>query len=198
MTAEADAIVLVRHGETVWSRSGQHTSHTDLPLTDEGRRQAALLGGRLSRWQFDLVLTSPLVRATQTCELAGYGDRAVVIDDLVEWDYGSYEGQRTDDIQRERPGWTLWDDGAPGGETSAQIAARAHRVLALAKKAEGHAVMFAHRHILRVLAACWLGRPASDGRLYTLSAGSVSVLGHEREQPVIVCWNNGGRFGGRE
>lgn len=195
MTAPASGvIVLVRHGETEWSRSGQHTSHTDLPLTDEGRRQATLLGQRLAPMRFDLVLTSPLARAAETCTLAGFGDRAVVTDDLAEWDYGAYEGRRTVDIRTEHPGWTLWADGAPDGETATQVTARVQRVLALATAASGDAVLFGHGHILRVLAACWLGRPAADGRLYALAAGSLSVLGHEREQPVIVRWNDSGHL----
>ncbi|MGE0794916.1 MAG: histidine phosphatase family protein [Acidimicrobiia bacterium] len=195
MTAPASGgIVLVRHGETEWSRSGQHTSHTDLPLTDEGRRQATLVGQRLAPMRFGLVLTSPLARATETCALAGFGDRAVVTDDLAEWDYGNYEGRRTVDIRTEHPCWTLWDDGAPEGETATEVAARARRVLAVATPAGGDAVLFGHGHILRVLVACWLGRPAADGRFYALDAGSISVLGHEREQPVIVRWNDTGHL----
>lgn len=194
MTAPAAGlVVLVRHGETEWSRSGQHTSRTDLSLTDEGRWQAAFLGQRLAPIRFGSVLTSPLARAAETCALAGFGEGAVVTDDLAEWDYGAYEGRRTVDIRAEHPGWTLWDDGAPGGETATQVAARAQRVLARARDADGHAVLFGHGHILRVPAACWLGRPAGDGRFYALDAGSISVLGHEREQPVIVRWNDTGR-----
>lgn len=193
MTAPAAGlVVLVRHGETEWSRSGQHASRTDLPLTDEGRRQAALLGQRLAPIRFGSVLTSPLARAAETCALAGFGERAAVTDDLAEWDYGAYEGRRTVDIRTEHPGWTLWDDGAPDGETATQVTARAQRVLERANVADGHAVLFGHGHILRVLVACWLGRPAGDGRFYRLDAGSISVLGHEREQPVIVRWNDTG------
>ena len=189
-------LVIVRHGETEWSRSGRHASRTDLTLTDQGHAQAILLGRRLAHWEFALVLTRPLARASQTCALAGYGERAVVDDNLTEWDYGTYEGQRTDDIRRQQPGWTLWDDGAPGGETAAQVSARAQRVLTRATATNGHVVLFAHGHILRAVAARWLGRPAGDGRFYALSAASVSVLGHEREQPVILCWNDAGHLSG--
>lgn len=183
--------MLIRHGETEWSKSGRHTSHTDLSLTEEGRRQAALLGKRISRLSFDLVLTSPLTRAAQTCELAGLAGSAVTTDDLVEWDYGEYEGRRTLDIRDEHPGWTLWDDGAPGGETAAQVTARTRHVVDLAREAGGHVAAFAHGHILRALTACWLDRPVGDGRYYALSPATVSVLGYEREQAVILSWNDG-------
>jgi broad specificity phosphatase PhoE len=189
MTAGHHQIWLFRHGETAWSLSGQHTGRTDLQLTAPGRRRAQAIGRRLAGRPFALVLSSPLGRALETCRLAGYGDVAEITDDLMEWDYGEYEGRRTVDIQKERPGWSLWRDGVPGGETAAQVGARARRVIETATAAEGDVALFAHSHILRVLTACWLGLPPDGGRLFVLGTAAVSVLGYERDTRVIVKWN---------
>lgn len=184
--------VLVRHGETEWSVSGQHTGLTDVPLTEEGRRRARQLKDRLADRTFALVLTSPLVRAAETCRLASYGDRAVPTDDLREWDYGDYEGRRTVDIREERPGWSLWEHGVPGGETVDEVGRRADRVIDTVRAAGGDVAVFAHGHLLRVLAARWIGLPPVDGRLFSLATAAVSVLGWERENPVVERWNHTG------
>jgi broad specificity phosphatase PhoE len=182
---------LVRHGETAWSRTGQHTGRTDVPLTDLGRRQARSLGARLGRHRFALVLTSPLSRAAETARLAGFA-AAAPTDDLREWDYGAYEGRTSDDIRRDAPGWNLWADGVPGGETVDQVAARVDRVIARCRAVDGDTLLFAHGHVLRVLAARWLGLPPTDGCLFGLSTATVGVLGYEHEWPVVVTWNEGG------
>jgi probable phosphoglycerate mutase len=186
----AREIVLVRHGETAWTITGRHTSRTDVPLTDVGRRQAAQLATRLAERRFATVLTSPRQRAIQTCHLAGFGGEAKTCEDLVEWDYGAYEGRTTAQIRTDVPGWSLWRDGVPDGETAAEVAARADRVLESCRQANGDVLVFSHGHFLRVLAARWLGLDASEGRLFALSPASVSVLGREREQPVVVRWND--------
>ena len=182
-------IVLVRHGETEWSRSGQHTSRTDLPLIEEGRERAVALGPLLAKWEFSLVLTSPLRRARETCELAGYGDRAEVCEDLREWDYGEYEGLTTSQIREQDPGWNLWTGGCPGGEQPAQVGARADAVLERMRGAGGDAVAFAHGHILRVVTARWLEMEVAAGSRFALGTGSVSVLGFERETQVLELWS---------
>ena len=184
------AIVLVRHGETEWSRSGQHTSRTDLPLIEEGRERAEALGPLLARWDFSLVLTSPLRRARETCELAGFGPRAEVCEDLLEWDYGDYEGLTTPQIREQRPDWSLWVDGCPDGEQPEEVGARADRALARLRGAGGNALAFAHGHILRVTAARWIELPPAGGARLGLRAGAISVLGHERETEVIQLWND--------
>jgi probable phosphoglycerate mutase len=189
MIARHHQIWLFRHGETAWSLSGQHTGRTDLPLTAAGRRRAQAIGRRLAGRPFALVLSSPLARALETCRLAGYGDAARLTDDLLEWDYGDYEGRRTADIQKERPGWSLWRDGVPGGETVAEVGARASRVIETARAADGDVALFAHGHVLRVLSACWLGLPPDGGRLFALGTAAVSVLGYERDTRVVVKWN---------
>jgi probable phosphoglycerate mutase len=182
-------IWLIRHGETEWSRSGAHTGRTDLPLTQSGRENAAAVGRWLAGRSFPLVLTSPLARARETCRLAGYGEAAQVDPDLCEWDYGAYEGRTTADIRRENPGWSLWIAGPLHGETIAQVAARAERVLARVMRQEGDAALFAHGHILRILTARWLGLAPDCGRLFALSTASVSVLGFEHDTHVISQWN---------
>src|SRR5437764_7448329 len=154
-------IVLVRHGETEWSRSGQHTSRTDLPLIEEGRERAQALAPLLTGWEFSLVLTSPLRRARETCELAGFADRAAICEDLREWDYGDYEGLTTPQIREERPGWSLWRDGCPNGEQPDEVGARADRALDRLRSGDGNALAFAHGHIFRVIAARWIEQPAS-------------------------------------
>ena len=183
-------VVLARHGETEWTLSGQHTSQTDIPLTEAGRRQAQRLAARLTGRRFAVVVTSPLQRAAETCRLAGYGDVAELCDDAVEWNYGAYEGRTTAEIRRSQPGWTLWTDGTPGGEMAAQVGARADRVLARLLAADGDALLFSHGHFLRVLAARWLDLSPRDGRLFALAPASVSVLGWERERRVLARWND--------
>jgi probable phosphoglycerate mutase len=182
-------IVCVRHGETAWSLSGQHTSRTEVPLTEAGRAQARQLASRLPDGPFAVVLSSPRERALETCRLAGITEPEVS-DDLQEWDYGDYEGRTTADIRQAVPGWSLWRDGVPGGETAAQITARADRVVTLARASAGPVLVFSHGHFLRVLAARWLDLDAGAGRLLALEPASVSVLGWEREQPVIARWND--------
>jgi probable phosphoglycerate mutase len=185
----AKSVVLARHGETEWSLSFRHTGKTDLPLTEEGRRQARALGPRLHAWKFALVLTSPLQRALETCRLAGYGDRAQVRPDLVEWDYGRYEGLTSPQIEALQPNWSLWRDGCPGGETAKDVGRRADRVLTEVRRVDGDVLLFAHGHVLRVLAARWLGEEPEGGRHYALQTATLSVLGYEHADPVIRLWN---------
>jgi broad specificity phosphatase PhoE len=189
MTTGGHEIVLVRHGETEWSRAGKHTGSTDVPLTEGGRRQAQIVGAALRNRRFAAVWTSPLSRALETCRLAGFGDVAVPKDELVEWDYGEYEGRTTLEIRRERPGWTLWRDGVPGGETVDEVGARVDRALAEAASVDGDVLVFAHGHVLRALAARWLGLELAGGRLFALDPARLSVLGYERETRVIRLWN---------
>ena len=183
-------IVTVRHGETEWSLSGQHTSRTDLPLTEEGRKRAERLGPALAGWTFALVLTSPLQRARETCDIAGFADRAEICDDLREFDYGEYEGLTTPQIRETNPEWSLWRDGCPGGEQPDEVGARADRVIEKMRAADGDVLAFAHGHILRILTARWLQMEAAAGARFVLSAGGLSVLGYERETEVIQVWNN--------
>ncbi len=184
-------IWLIRHGETAWSRDGRHTGATDIQLDDLGRRQAEALGGRLAQHRFALVLTSPRSRASETARLAGFGDVAIADPDLREWDYGALEGRRTEEIVADFPGWTIWAGPWPGGETVAEVSARADRVLARCQSAdvEGDALLFGHGHMLRVLAARWLGLPGRSGSLFGLSTATVSVLGWERDHRIIESWN---------
>jgi len=186
---EVSEVVLVRHGETEWSLGGRHTGRTDIPLTKRGRRQAEAVGATLRRRELALVLTSPLARAAETCRLAGFGDRAETRDELMEWDYGEYEGRTTAEIREERPGWSLWRDGAPGGETSDEVGARVDRVIAEARSAGGDVLLFAHGHLLRVLTARWLGLEPAAGRFFALDPATLSTLGFERETSVIRLWN---------
>jgi broad specificity phosphatase PhoE len=185
----ADHVVLVRHGETEWSRDGRHTGRTDIPLTAEGRRHAAALSAPLRAWQFGLVLSSPLQRALETCRLAGYGPTAQLRPELMEWDYGRYEGRTSQEIAAENPGWSLWRDGGPDGETPADVGRRVDRVIAEVRQVAGDILVFAHGHVLRVLAARWLGEPPGGGRHYALQTAALSVLGYEHEDPVISRWN---------
>lgn len=178
---------LIRHGETEWSRSGAHTSRTDLPLTPEGEKRAEALAAILRGQRFALVLSSPMRRALDTARLAGFQPQ--ITDDLREWDYGVYEGRTTPDIQREAPNWTIWTSTPPGGETADSVAARADRLIARALPLDGEVALFGHGHFLRVLAARWLGLEPQAGRYFALSTGSLSVLGYERETRVISCWN---------
>jgi probable phosphoglycerate mutase len=186
-------LVLVRHGETAWSRDRRHTGRTDVPLTPLGRLQAKALRDRLRGHEFSLVLTSPLERALATCRLAGFGEQAECTDDLEEWDYGAYDGLTTDDIREQRPGWSLWRDGVPGGESLATVAERAEQVIAVARGVSGDVLAFAHAHVLRVLAVRWLELPAGDAAHLVLGPASISVLGWEREAPAILSWNDGGQ-----
>jgi probable phosphoglycerate mutase len=185
----AHEVVLVRHGETEWSRAGRHTGRTDVPLTEQGRRQAEAVGAALRDRDFALVLTSPLGRALETCRLAGFGERAQPRDELMEWDYGAYEGRTTAEVREERPGWTLWRDGVPGGETIEQVGERVDRVLDEIRALDGEALLFAHGHVLRVLTARWLELEPDAGRLFALDPATLSMLGYERETPVIQLWN---------
>ena len=182
-------IVAVRHGETEWSQNGRHTSVTDLPLLPIGRERAASLAEPLSRWTFAVVLCSPLRRARETCELAGYGSAAVVVDQLREWNYGEYEGLTTPEIRERQPDWWLWRDGCPGGESPLDVQLRADAVLQRLRACDGNALVFAHGHILRVLAARWIAHEVSAGARLALSPGTISVLGFERDTPVIGRWN---------
>ena len=182
-------VVLVRHGETEWSRDGKHTGHTDVPLTERGREQARVVGEALRGREFGIVLTSPLSRALETCRLAGFGDRAQQRDDLMEWDYGAYEGRTTPEIRAEEPGWTVWQGSVPGGETIDDVAARVDRVVDELRSLEADALVFAHGHLLRVLTARWLGLEPHAGRLFALDPATLSSLGYERETPVIRLWN---------
>jgi probable phosphoglycerate mutase len=185
----ANRAITVRHGETEWSQSGQHTSFTDLPLLPIGRERATKLAEPLSQWSFELVLSSPLRRARETCELAGFGEETVDVEALREWDYGEYEGLTTPQIRELRPDWLLWRDGCPGGESPDDVRARVDSVLARLDEVTGDVLVFAHGHILRVLAARWAGLDVSGGARLVLSPGSISVLGHEREWSVIERWN---------
>ena len=180
-------IWLVRHGETEWSRSGQHTSRTDLPLTPEGERQAENLKRMLTGHLFSMVLSSPMKRALDTCRLVGLTPN--IDKDLLEWDYGDYEGLTTPQIQKQVPNWTVWTGPAPNGETAEQVGARADRVISRAVAATGNVALFGHGHLLRILAARWIGLEPSGGRLLALSTASLNVLGYERETRVIRLWN---------
>ncbi|MCU0974096.1 MAG: histidine phosphatase family protein [Burkholderiales bacterium] len=184
-------LYLARHGETAWSATGQHTGLTDLPLTERGERQAQQLGPRLDELSVAKVFTSPLQRAARTCELAGFGRVAEVDPDLVEWNYGAYEGLRTEDIRRERPDWRIFRDGCHRGETLAEIGARADRVIARVRAIEANVLLFSSGHILRILTARWLGLEPAAGRFFLLSTASLSALGyeHDRSEPVIRLWD---------
>jgi broad specificity phosphatase PhoE len=185
----AQEVWLVRHAETEWSRSGRHTGRTDVPLTDAGRARARELGARVGGRDFALVLVSPLGRARETARLAGLGDPCQVREDLLEWDYGDYEGITTASIREERPDWYLWRDGVPNGETADEVGARCDRVIEEILSVDGDVAAFAHGHILRALAARWLEEPVSFGGRLFLSTGSVCVLGFEREVRVVRLWN---------
>lgn len=196
MSVTPSRVFLIRHGETERSVARRHTGRTDIPLTEEGRRQAKRLGARLAGEQFALVLVSPLQRASETARLAGFAigenDGAVDLEpDLVEWDYGAYDNLTAVEIRRERPGWTPWEGGFPGGETLGDLEARADRVLARIRPVEGDVALFAHGHILRVVTARWLEQPAVMAARYYMSTATLSVLGWERETSVIERWNDG-------
>ena len=188
MTGGSPETLLIRHGETEWSRDGKHTGRTDVPLTETGRREAALVAARLRGRRFARVLSSLLQRASETCRLV-LGDVAEIRGELQEWDYGAYEGRTTAEIRAERPGWLLWTDGAPGGEGAEDVGRRVDGVVSELREAAGDVAVFAHGHLLRVLAARWLGLPASEGRLFALDTTTISILGYEREVAVIRLWN---------
>jgi len=197
MSQPLPVVYLARHGETEWSLTGQHTGLTDLPLTGRGEENARRLGKRLAGLAFARVFTSPLQRAKRSCELAGFGPVAQIDGDLVEWNYGKYEGRKTDDIRRERPGWSLFRDGCPEGEHVADVAARADRVIARLRSAGGDALVFSSGHILRVLAARWCGLEGRYGACLHLNTATLSVLGYEHgeNEPVIRLWNDAGHLG---
>jgi len=180
---------LIRHGETAWTESGAHTGRTDIPLTAQGRHEAAALARLVAGHNFALVLTSPMQRARETCCLSGCGLQAQIDPNLSEWDYGDYEGIRTADIRTTRPGWSLWIDGVPNGETVDQVGARADAVIHRALAAGGDVALFAHGHLLRILTARWLGLEPDGGRFFALSTATVSRLGYEHETRVITHWN---------
>lgn len=192
MSDALPVVYLARHGETAWSMSGQHTGRTDLPLTARGEQNAVSLGERLRDLSFAKVYTSPLQRAARTCELAGYGAVAERDPDLLEWNYGDYEGRRTADIQAERPGWSLFRDGCPGGEAAADVGARADRAIARIRAVAGNVLVFSSAHILRVFAARWLALPPAGGKYFVLSTASLSGVGYEHDttEPVIRFWND--------
>jgi broad specificity phosphatase PhoE len=185
-------VYIVRHGETTWSLTGRHTGLTDILLTHRGEREALLIGERLKGLRFPHVFTSPLQRAARTCELAGFAAAAKADADLVEWNYGDYEGRRTDDIHLERPGWQLFRDGCPGGESVAAIGVRADRVISRLRAIHGEILVFSHAHFGRVLTARWLGLDPSAGRLFVFDTGAISVLGYEHNlaEPAIHVWND--------
>ena len=190
--AGAGEAVLVRHAETEWSLAGKHTGRTDIPLTERGRETARALRERLRPWRFLLVLVSPSIRARETCELCGLGAEAQVRPDLLEWDYGDYEGLTTPEIRAQRPDWLLWRDGVPGGESAADVGARADRVLAEIRASGGGVAVFSHGHMLRVLGARWIELGPESGVRLGLSTAAVCVLGHERQTAVIARWNDTG------
>ena len=187
-------MVLLRHGATEWSNTGQHTGRTDIPLLDEGEEQAKAAGALLREYgftRFSQVLVSPLIRARDTCQLAGFASTSEADEDLHEWDYGDYEGMTSLEIQALHPGWTLWDDGVPGGERAADVGRRADRVVQRVRSRDGDTLCVAHGHFLRVLAARWLGLPPVAGRLFLLGPGGIGVLGWERAWPAVEAWNLG-------
>jgi broad specificity phosphatase PhoE len=185
----AGQLWLIRHGETAWSLSGAHTGRTDLPLTAEGEKKAAELRTKLAACDFKLVLTSPLQRARRTCELAGFGAAAQIEPNLSEWDYGDYEGLSSADIHRQRPGWSVFRDGFPGGETIDQVAVRTRAVIARGLAANGDVALFAHGHVLRILTACWLEMHPDAAQSFFLGTAGIATLGYEHETHVIVRWN---------
>lgn len=189
MAATELELWLIRHGETAWSLSGAHTSRTDIPLTDRGRERAKEIKDYLQGKTFSMVLTSPMQRARETCDIAGLGNVAQIDDDLNEWNYGIYEGRTTKDIQKEIPGWSVWTNPIVDGESLDQVAVRANRVIARAAAKGGNVALFAHAHILRILAACWIQAPPVMGSRLALGTGSVSILGFEHETRVITMWN---------
>lgn len=189
MSGEKQKVYLLRHGETEWSQRGKHTSVTDIPLTESGRMAARRLQPVLAKEVLALVLTSPMQRARETCEIAGLSEQAMIEADLVEWNYGEYEGLTTKQIQLTRTGWSLFRDGCPGGETPGGVAARADRVIAKVRKVEGNVALFAHGHIFRVLAARWINLPANYGEHFLLDTATLNVLGYYYDSAALKIWN---------
>lgn len=189
MAASDLQLWLIRHGETAWSLSGAHTSRTDIPLTDRGQERARRIKDYLAGKTFSMVLTSPMLRARDTCRIAGLGDKAQIDDDLNEWNYGAFEGRTTAEIQQKIPGWSVWTSEITDGESISQVAERANRVIARAAANGGHVALFAHGHILRILAACWIQMPPVTGSRLALGTGTVSILGYEHQTRVISEWN---------
>ena len=194
MSSPARYLVLLRHGETEWTISGRHTGRTDIQLTEAGREEARAAGGRIAGMRFDRVITSPMERAVETCRLAGFGDGATTDDALLEWDYGDYEGVTTAEIQESVPGWSLFVQGCPGGESAADVGARVDPLVDAARTGEGNWLFAAHGHVLRVVGARWVGLPPEDGVLLNLGTAAVCVLGFEHGRPVITHWNETGRI----
>jgi probable phosphoglycerate mutase len=192
MSEALPSLYLARHGDTAWSKSGQHTGRADIPLTDQGERNARSLGARLKGLSFVKVLTSPLQRAKRTSELAGFGPVATIDPDLMEWNYGQYEGKRTDEIRQERPNWNLFRDGCPAGETLTDVSTRADRVIGRIQGCAGDVLLFAHRDFLRILAVRWVKLPAIEAQHFLLTTASLSILGYDHglDQPVIRLWND--------
>jgi probable phosphoglycerate mutase len=182
-------VFAIRHGETAWSLSGQHTGTTDIPLTDNGRRLAKRMRPVLAKYAFELVLCSPMQRARETCELAGLGDKAVICSDLLEWNYGEYEGLTTKQIREVAPGWVIFRDGCPGGEAPEQVGTRVDRVIARSRAVDGDVALFSHGHVLRVLVARWIGLPAAGGQHFLLNTVTLCVLGYYGEIPAVRIWN---------
>ena len=182
-------VYVIRHGETEWSLNGRHTGTTDIPLTENGRKIAKRLASLLAREAFALVLTSPLNRARTTCELAGLAAGAEIDRDLMEWNYGAYEGLTPEEIHAQAPGWMIFTDGCPGGERPEQVGARVDRVIAKVREVEGHAALFAHGHIFRVFAARWLALPAAAGSQFLLDTATLNILSYYRGIPAVKCWN---------
>ena len=182
-------VFAIRHGETEWSLSGQHTGTTDIPLTDKGRPLAERMRPALAREAFALVLSSPMQRSRETCALTGLGDKAVIDADLAEWNYGQYEGLTPKQIQERRPGWLIFRDGCPGGESPEQVGVRVDRVIERARAAQGDVALFAHGHVLRVLAARWIGQPAGSGQHFLLDTGTLCILGYYHDIPAVKVWN---------
>ena len=189
MSTDEQKVYLLRHGETEWSLNGRHTGVTDIPLTENGRVAARLLKPILAKVTFALVLTSPLQRARETCELAGLGQFANVEPDLIEWNYGEYEGLTTEQIRSTRPGWSVFRDGCPGGESPEQVGARADRVITKVRTAAGNVALFGHGHFTRVLAARWINLSANYGENFLLDTATLNVLGYYRESPAFMIWN---------
>jgi broad specificity phosphatase PhoE len=189
MRSSGPQIVLVRHGETEWSKNGKHTSFTDIPLTLEGERQASELKSELSNWDFKLVLCSPRIRAQRTCQLTGFADRAETTEDLTEWNYGKYEGITTREIRLQDPGWTVFQSITPGGETPEQVAERCDRVITRLKGVGDDALIFAHSHVLRVLIARWLELSPIEGCHFVIQTGALNILSYEHESTVLISLN---------
>jgi broad specificity phosphatase PhoE len=189
MAGSEQQVYVVRHGETEWSLSGQHTGVTDILLTENGRAVARRLQPILAKVSFSLVLTSPLGRARETCELVGLGGRAIVEPDLMEWNYGEYEGLTAKQIHAKKPGWVIFRDGSPGGETPEEVAARADRVIARVRAAPGNVALFAHGHIFRVLVSRWIGLPPATGQHFLLDTATLNILGYYRNSPAVKVWN---------